>query len=126
MKDTAAIIVAGGKGLRYGGRVRKQYLLLKGRPLVWWSLKAYQVSPSIAQIILVVPKDDVHQLRGTVKNAQVVSGGATRADSVRAGLRALRPAARWVAVHDAVRPLVNPKLIEKVIGAARKFKAAIA
>src|SRR4029077_10148279 len=106
MKDTAAIIVAGGKGLRYGGRVRKQYLRLKGRPIVWWSVKAFQSSRSIAQIIVVVPKDDLNQLLGTVPTkVRVVAGGATRADSVRAGLRELSAAVRWVAVHDAVRPL---------------------
>ena len=126
MRDTAAIIVAGGRGLRYGGRVRKQFLLLKGRPVVWWALKAFQRSPSIAQIILVVPKDDLKQCASFGPTVRVVAGGATRAESVRAGIKELGPAIRWVAVHDAVRPLVHSKLIEKVIAAARRFKAAIA
>jgi len=132
MNDTAAIIVAGGKGLRYGGRVRKQYLLLKNRPLLWWSLAAFEKSPSIASITVVVPSDDIerllHQSRAWrfKKLTAIVAGGATRADSVRQGLLHLTETARYVAVHDAVRPLITPGTIESVIHAARKTKAALA
>ena len=133
MKDTAAIIVAGGKGLRFGaclpagrGAVRKQYLLLKGKPILWWSIQAFRSSPSIAEIILVVPKDDLKQLLGTVPKVRIVAGGATRADSVREGLRALSKNVRYAAVHDAVSPLIAPEVIEKVIAAARRYRAAIA
>jgi 2-C-methyl-D-erythritol 4-phosphate cytidylyltransferase len=132
MKDTAAIIVAGGKGLRYGGRVRKQYLLLGGRPIVWWSLSAFEKCPSVVSIVLVVPADDVTLVRAQVrrwkmkKQITVVSGGPTRAASVRRGLSAIPPGCRYVAVHDAVRPLARPALIESVIRAARKGGAALA
>ncbi len=125
MKDTAAIIVAGGKGLRFGGRVRKQYLKLGAHPLYGWCVKAFQRAPSIAEIILVVPKEDLKTVRFS-KNLRVVAGGSTRAESVRAGLRAISSQIAWVAVHDAARPLVSPPLIEKVIRVARKFQAAIA
>lgn len=130
--DAAAIIVAGGKGLRFGGSVRKQYLRLQGKPLLWWSLRAFQASPSIGWIILVVPADDRLALQKFAKTwkfsklAAIVSGGATRADSVRQGLAALGSKARYVAVHDAVRPLIQPKTIEATIVAARRHKAAIA
>ena len=132
MKDTAAIIVAGGKGLRYGGPVRKQYLPLGGRPIVWWSLSAFERSPSIFSIVLVVPAGDVAKIRARTpgwkfkKLSAVVAGGRTRADSVRRGLSATPRSARYVAVHDAVRPLVRPKLIESVIDTARKAGAALA
>ena len=56
----------------------------------------------------------------------VVSGGAARADSVRQGLLHIPPTSRYVAVHDAVRPLVTREIIENVIRAARRFKAALA
>jgi 2-C-methyl-D-erythritol 4-phosphate cytidylyltransferase len=132
MKDTAAIIVAGGKGLRYGGRVRKQYLLLHRKPILWWSLSAFERSPSVISITLVVPADDVRAVSakahtwGFRKLFAVVPGGATRADSVREGLERLPPESRYVAVHDAVRPLVTPAIIESVIRAARASKAALA
>src|SRR4029077_4096603 len=60
------------------------------------------------------------------KPVHVVAGGKTRADSVRHGLAALPPSIRWVAVHDAVRPLVTPPLIEKVLKATQRSQAAIA
>jgi 2-C-methyl-D-erythritol 4-phosphate cytidylyltransferase len=132
MKDTAAIIVAGGKGLRFGGRVRKQYLLLKGRPIIWWSVSAFEKCPSVESIVLVVPVDDLLSMRKQVtgwkfkKVKSVVSGGATRADSVRRGLSAVPSGLRYIAVHDAVRPLVRPALIEAVIQAARRRGAALA
>jgi 2-C-methyl-D-erythritol 4-phosphate cytidylyltransferase len=130
--DTAAIIVAGGKGLRFGGRVRKQYLLLKGKPLMWWSLRAFEKSPSIGAMILVAPADDVLRLAAQItawrfrKFRNVVAGGASRSDSVRAGLSAVPVGLRFVAVHDAVRPLITSETIEKVIAAARRSKAALA
>ena len=131
-QDTAAIIVAGGKGLRFGGKVRKQYLLLKGRPIMWWSLRAFQNTRSVQGIVLVVPDGDLSRVRAQVgkwkfeKWLAVVSGGATRADSVRAGLSVMPDGVRYIAVHDAVRPLITPEVIERVIGAARKTGAALA
>jgi 2-C-methyl-D-erythritol 4-phosphate cytidylyltransferase len=131
-KDTAAIIVAGGKGLRFGGRVRKQYLLLKRRPIVWWSLAAFEKSPSIHSIILVVPAEDVRRVRERSRRwkfkklSVVTTGGATRAESVRRGLLVIPKNCRYVAVHDAVRPLVTPRVIEDVVRAARQFEAALA
>ncbi len=132
MRDTAAIIVAGGKGRRFGGRLRKQYLLLKGRPLMWWSLSAFERCPSVSMMVLVVPARDLLRAHLQVRSwklkkvTAVVSGGETRADSVRRGLSAIPYGCRYVAVHDAVRPLVKPALIESVIKAARHGGAALA
>src|SRR5262249_55347355 len=118
--DVAAVIVAGGKGLRFGGRVRKQYLLLNGRSVLAWSLSAFEQCPSIFSMVLVVPAADVKKVRHETQRYKltkllgVVAGGKTRADSVRAGLAALPAATRYVAVHDAVRPLVKPEWIETV------------
>lgn len=132
MRDTAAILVAGGKGLRFGGRIRKQYLPLLRRPILWWSLSAFEQSASVRDIVLVVPADDVKKLSALQarwkfrKLRGIVAGGATRADSVRQGLDAIPDGSKYVAVHDAVRPLVEPALIENVIRAARAHKAALA
>lgn len=81
---------------------------------------------------LVVPADDVDVLRRQSrrwhfkKPLQVVEGGRTRADSVREGLAAVSEGSSYIAVHDAVRPLVTPEIIECVIRAARLSKAALA
>jgi 2-C-methyl-D-erythritol 4-phosphate cytidylyltransferase len=130
--DTAAIIVAGGKGLRFGGSIRKQYLLLNKKPIVWWSLRAFEKSPSIQTMALVVPVEDLSRIRVEAQRWKfkkldaIIPGGATRAGSVSRGLSAIPAESRYVAVHDAVRPLVTPKIVENVIQAARQSKAAIA
>jgi 2-C-methyl-D-erythritol 4-phosphate cytidylyltransferase len=132
MPDTAAIVVAGGQGTRFGGKVRKQYLTLEGRPILWWSLKAFENSPSVDAIVLVVPESDVARLERQVKTWRlkkariVVAGGKSRRESVAKGLQVVPPDLKWVAVHDAVRPLVTKALIEATIAAARKVGGAIA
>ena len=131
-QDSAAVVVAGGQGKRFGGKVRKQYLKLAGRPVLWWTIQAFIKSPSVGAIVLVVPQDDLETVRKqfarlrTSKAFQVVAGGETRADSVRCGLAALPSTYRWVAVHDGVRPLITPELIEAVYEGARSHRAAIA
>jgi 2-C-methyl-D-erythritol 4-phosphate cytidylyltransferase len=132
MGQAAAIIVAGGQGVRFGGPVRKQYLRLARRPVLWWTLRAFERSPSIRGIVIVVPADDRRPVYRTVfrwkvrKLVAVVAGGKTRADSVRAGLQALPADYAWVAVHDGVRPLITVETIEATLSAARKHRGAIA
>jgi len=99
---------------------------------LWWSLTAFEKCPSVSSIVLVAPAGDLPVLRARARRWKikklkaVVSGGKTRADSVRAGLRAVGPEAAWIAVHDAVRPLVTVDVIEKTLAEARRFGAAIA
>lgn len=128
----AAIVVAGGSGTRFGGKVRKQYLRLGNKPILWWSLQAFEKSPSFVAVVVVVPEVDVERVRRAVKSwrlrkvQMVTAGGATRRESVSNGLRALSPESEYVAVHDAVRPLVMPHEIEKVLEVAVEHRAAIA
>ena len=103
-----AVIVAGGAGSRFGAP--KQFSDLAGRPMVDWSIEAAR--QVCAGVVLVVPE------LGTTWDAdQVVTGGATRSQSVRAGLTAVPPTATVVAVHDAARPLARPALWKAVIDA---------
>ncbi len=131
-KDCAAVIVAGGQGIRFGGKIRKQYLRLGRWPLVWWSLKAFERCPSVSAIVLVVPGSDLEKIRrrtkswGFKKLTCLIAGGKTRADSVREGLRSMPAGPRWIAIHDAVRPLVTVQTIERVLKEARRYRAAIA
>jgi 2-C-methyl-D-erythritol 4-phosphate cytidylyltransferase len=114
-------VVAGGSGRRFGGP--KQFLTLAGRPVAAWSVAAAR--PVSDGIVLVVP-DDVPMAAlgddgesGAMGADQVVVGGATRADSVRAGLAAVPVDAEVIVVHDAARPLADPAVFAAVVEAVR-------
>jgi len=119
-------VVAGGSGRRFGGP--KQFLLLAGHPVASWSVRAaWRVADGV---VLVVPDDDATgavdplPVPGAGGDAAygataVVSGGATRADSVRAGLAVVPADAAVVVVHDAARPLAGPDLFAAVVDAVR-------
>ena len=104
-------MVAAGSGSRFGGP--KQFEQLEGRRVVDWSLAACR---SVAEgVILVVPPD--HDAPEEVDI--VVNGGATRSDSVRAGLAAVPEDTDVVVIHDAARPFAAPGLFEAVVEAVR-------
>jgi 2-C-methyl-D-erythritol 4-phosphate cytidylyltransferase len=127
-----AIIAAAGQGTRMAGKRPKQFLELAGIPIVFHTLKAFEQCDLIEEIIVVVAAEEVdgffsladkEQLR---KIKAVVPGGATRAESVRNGLRAVDEAsAEIVAVHDGVRPFVTPDEITRTVQAAKIAGAAI-
>jgi 2-C-methyl-D-erythritol 4-phosphate cytidylyltransferase len=128
----SAIIVAGGRGLRMKGDVRKQYLLLDGLPILSHTLKRFDDVPDIDAIFLVVPKADFEQCKSGVieagdirKPVTLVAGGARRQDSVYNGLLAAKELGGIVVIHDGVRPCVRPHDILACIEAAREHGAAI-
>ena len=106
-----AVVVAGGSGTRFGGY--KQFMTLAGREVVDWSLEA--AAKACAGVVLVVPAAAVERYAG--RASHVVAGGPTRAESVRAGLRAVPPYAGVIVVHDAARPLSRPQMWASVIAA---------
>lgn len=114
-----AIVVAGGSGQRFGRP--KQFDVLSGRRVVDWSLAAAMASSD--GVVLVVPagrENEVEAGFGCLDRVPVVvSGGATRSASVRAGLAAVPAAAEVVVVHDAARPLATPALFAAVVAAVR-------
>jgi 2-C-methyl-D-erythritol 4-phosphate cytidylyltransferase len=108
--ETWAVVVAGGAGTRFGAP--KQFSDLGGRPLAAWSLEtARRVCHGV---VLVVPAGTTE---GPWDADQVVSGGATRSQSVRAGLAAIPGTAEIIAVHDAARPLARAALWQAVLAA---------
>lgn len=128
----AVIVTAAGIGRRFGGRRHKAFVPLAGRPLVAWSLLACEATPAVAEVIVTVHPRDAARARALVRRCRcrkvraVVLGGATRAESVAHGLRAVSPDVSVVAVHDAARPLVTPALITRVAQAAARDGAALA
>jgi 2-C-methyl-D-erythritol 4-phosphate cytidylyltransferase len=106
-----SIVVAGGAGRRFGEP--KQFSSLGGRPVLSWSVDACR--PVSDGVVVVLPAGaDVGALPGV---DAVVTGGATRADSVRCGLEAVPEDAEIVVVHDAARPLAPPELFAAVLDA---------
>jgi 2-C-methyl-D-erythritol 4-phosphate cytidylyltransferase len=127
-----AIIAAAGTGSRMASDRPKQFLQLAGTPIIFHTLKPFELCDSIHEVIVVLPAEESAAFlaqagkRGLRKLARVVPGGATRADSVKRGLQAVRAAtAEIVAVHDGVRPFVTVEEIENTIAAAQRDGAAI-
>jgi 2-C-methyl-D-erythritol 4-phosphate cytidylyltransferase len=102
-----------------------------GRPLLAWSVAAFEASPSIAHILLVVPEAQVGRATEMCGQApqekmiEVLLGGARRRDGVELALLTLPADCRLVAIHDAMRPLVTPTLIEAGVALARQTGVAI-
>lgn len=125
-----AIVVAGGKGIRFGGDRPKQFLVLNGSPIIIHTLRQFERCREIERIVVVLPAADTASFASLAaqfelkKVSHVVAGGATRAQSVRAGLNSIDDA-QVVAVHDGVRPLVTPDEIDEVVRAASSKGAAI-
>ena len=123
-----AIIVAAGSSRRMG--FDKLFALLGGKPVIAHSLNAFECADCVDEIILVGRSERLPELQelarsaGSKKVRHVVPGGQHRQDSVRAGLNRLGPGVRYVAVHDAARPLITAEQIAHVLALARQHGAA--
>ena len=126
---TTAIILAAGKSERMGGGVDKAFLSLVNKPVVAWSLIAFERCPEIDRIVLVVRKDQqiaskaVVKMFGISKLFKIVPGGAKRQESVQAGLAACDIDTRYVVIHDAARPCVTSELVGEVVRQAKRAGA---
>ena len=126
------IIAAGGLGTRLGKGQPKQFCLLKGKPILSWTISRFDESPLVHRIILVVPGgmerytwQHILSPYGYQKAKTVVEGGKKRGDSVLQGLNMLEADTDTVLVHDGVRPIVSEELIRKVIQATQRWEAVI-
>ncbi|WP_072312646.1 2-C-methyl-D-erythritol 4-phosphate cytidylyltransferase [Agrococcus sp. Marseille-P2731] len=128
MTDTAIIVVAAGSGTRLGRGVPKAFAELAGATILEHALRGLAASGSTASVVVVVPvgfEADASAIAARAGvGAAVVAGGATRADSVAAGLAAAGDA-RWVLVHDAARALTPPAQVERVRAALREGALAV-
>lgn len=126
----ATIIVAGGSGRRMGGAVPKQFRLLKGRPLLCWTIDAFHAFDPTMPIVLVLPESQIAIWKsmcighGYVTPHEVLPGGEERYHSVCKGLAAVMGDG-LVAVHDGVRPLVSVDLIARCFAAAQEHGTAV-
>lgn len=125
----SAIILAGGKGKRMGKDISKQFILVKNKPIIYYTIKKFSDCKLIDEIILVLPKDEIEYCKKEVlekyslKVDKIIAGGKERQDSVYNGLKALKNS-DIVLIHDGARPFVSEKIILDGIENAKKYGAA--
>ncbi|MBR6274030.1 MAG: 2-C-methyl-D-erythritol 4-phosphate cytidylyltransferase [Lachnospiraceae bacterium] len=135
-----AIVLSAGKGLRMGGDIPKQYMNLNGRPVIYYSLRAFE--DSIADEVVLVcgegdeefVKHEIVEKYGFTKVRKIVPGGKERYNSVYNGLVAYEASAgglsdngqMYVFIHDGARPLLTPEMIAKLYEEVKLKKAVIA
>lgn len=125
----AAVIVAGGSGLRAGGERPKQYQVIGGKPVIWWTCRAFLDHPAIDHVQAVIGAGHEDMFSAATQGLDIgppVIGGATRQESCRIGIEAVerhRPAK--VLIHDAARPFATPDLIGDVVGWLDRFPAVV-
>lgn len=130
---SAAIVLAAGKGSRMGTTVQKQYLEIDGKPVLYYSLEAFEKSQAIDEIVLVVGegqeiycKEEIVERFGFKKVTQIVRGGRERYESVYLGLKALREKkVEYVFIHDGARPFVDEAIILRAYNEVKKCKACV-
>lgn len=132
MKCTA-IILAAGQGKRMKTKVQKQFLMLQGKPLLYYSLACFQKSDEIQEIVVVTGKESIDYCRseiiekyGFTKVKSIAEGGKERYDSVYAGLEACSADTDYVFIHDGARPFVTEDIIKRTKEVAVTYQACIA
>jgi 2-C-methyl-D-erythritol 4-phosphate cytidylyltransferase len=116
--SVTAVIVAGGRGERFGSAEGKQLAKVAGRPLLSWSVAAFDACELVDAIVLVAHPDRIAEYREAARSGKlhaVVAAGETRQESVANGLAAVPEATDVVAVHDGARPLVTPETVRHAL-----------
>ena len=130
---TAGVILAAGSGTRMGGEIPKQFLPILGVPVLIRSVRAFDLCPSIDEIVIVTRESDIKTVADLCKEygvspklKRVIAGGATRQKSAFLGVEAASKNCRFVAIHDAARCLITPEIVVSVLKAAYRHRAATA
>ncbi|MCW8129646.1 MAG: 2-C-methyl-D-erythritol 4-phosphate cytidylyltransferase [Planctomycetota bacterium] len=129
----AAVVVAAGSSTRMGGKVKKPFLKLRGKPVLSWTIKALGRVPGLKELVLVTRPEDRRMARRCADQARLprsvkllfADGGARRQDSVMNGLLATSESIGLVMIHDAARPFPDPGAIAKAVGLAHERGASI-
>lgn len=129
-EQSAAIVLSAGSGRRMGSDIPKQYLNINGKPVIYYSLKAFEDS-EVTKIVFVCGESDMEYCRRDIvekyhmkKVVKIVPGGAERYDSVFQGLKALG-SADYVLIHDGARPMITADMIARSLEAVRVDKACV-
>lgn len=132
-KKCTAIVLSAGSGKRMGGPVAKQYMLLAGKPVLWYSLNMVEQSSVIDDCVLVAGADDVEyvtteivQKYGFSKVRNVVSGGAERYLSVMNALKVVEGDAGYIFIHDGARPFLTEEMLVRLADGVEEYHACVA
>lgn len=131
-KHCTAIVLSAGQGKRMGTSVQKQYIELEGKPVIYYTLKAFQDSEIIDDIILVVGKDQISYVKeeivdnyGFTKVRTIVEGGKERYDSVWSGLQTIKEEG-YTFIHDGARLFVNEAILRRGYETVEQHRACVA
>lgn len=116
------ILLAGGKGLRMGTALPKQFLTLHKKPIAHYSLEAFLSYPEIQEVVVVC--DPAYRHFFSSYPVKFALPGERRQDSVYHGFQMTSEHSHWLCIHDAARPFVEHKMIERLIGEGKKVGAA--
>ena len=126
-----AIVLAAGQGKRMHSKVQKQFLEIQGYPVLYYSLRCFQESPLIQDIVLVTGeesisycKEEIVQKYGFTKVSAVIPGGKERYDSVYAGLCECRDC-EYVLIHDGARPFVTEEILKRGLQKVKETGACV-
>ena len=129
MEKCTALVLAAGQGKRMQSKVQKQFLEIKDHPVLYYSLKCFQESPLIQDIILVTGEEVISYCEKEIvekyhftKVSQVIAGGKERYDSVYAGLLACKDC-EYVFIHDGARPFITEEILQRGLLAVRETGA---
>lgn len=127
----SAIILAGGKGKRMGASVSKQFIELKGKPIIYYTIKKFEENKNIDNIVVVLPPDEVSYFKEEIlkkyslKIDKIVLGGTERQDSVYNALKSIADTETdIVLIHDGARPFISNRIINDGIKYANEYGAA--
>jgi 2-C-methyl-D-erythritol 4-phosphate cytidylyltransferase len=126
--SAGVVVVAGGRGVRVGGGVPKQFLEIAGEPVLLRAARPFLDHPRIDSVVVVLPEAIAESPPGWLAglDLRIVAGGAERGDSVWNGLQALPDGVDRVLVHDGARPFVDAALIDRVLDACARDGAIAA
>ena len=126
----SAIILAGGKGKRMGAPVSKQFIEIKGKPIIYYTIKKFSENKKIDNIVVVLSKDEVGYFKENIlekynlKVDNIGIGGTERQDSVYNGLKSLEDTnTDIVLIHDGARPFISDRIIDDGIKFAQVYGA---
>ncbi len=130
MEKYTAIVLAAGVGKRMNSKIQKQYMLLGGKPVLFYALDAFEKS-RVDEIILVVGKGEIEYCRKEIvekykfrKVPKIVEGGKERYHSVYEGLKAM-DTADYVLIHDGARPFINQQILARAMEAVKQYQACV-
>ena len=129
--NNTVIITAGGSGKRMESKVKKQFMEIAGKPILFWTLERFLKHGSFSQIIISLPEDDIVDMQIQLERyypevaIKLVAGGSERQHSVLNALKACNPETDLVFIHDGVRPFVKQSDLDNLISKMENCDAAI-